>query len=230
MMPRTEPVTVSLRQRRLLSLLAALGGNVCNIDFQKLLYLHCVELGEKAPYEFVPYKRGAFSFTSYVDRRKLIERGLLEDVESAWKLTDLGRTVLGTDDSDYGEFIRRTASLRGDELVAETYRRFPHTAIRSEIAGQVLAGDIDALRRIQDAKPRMAGPALFTIGYEGRSLERYESSSLPSQEESMGQIAGWIRDGAAVALTCFEGEPHRCHRHCVAEAVERRLGLRATHL
>lgn len=61
-------------------------------------------------------------------------------------------------------------------------------------------------------------------------FERYESTSLPSQEESVGQIAAWIRDGAAVALTCFEAEPHRCHRHCVAEAVERRLHLRATHL
>ena len=61
------------RQRHLLSLLDALGGRVCGMDFQKLLFLYCHE-EEPAPYEFVPYKFGAFSFTSYADRRKLVER------------------------------------------------------------------------------------------------------------------------------------------------------------
>jgi hypothetical protein len=295
------PVQVSVRQRKLLGLLAALGGEIGNLDFQKLFYLRCVDLGDEAPYEFVPYKRGAFSFTSYADRRKLIERGLLEDVDSEWKITDQGRQALGADENVHGDFIRRTAPLRGDTLVAETYRRFPFTAIRSEIAAQVLAGDDAALRRIEDAKPRLVGPALFTIGYEGRSLEsylnvliqagvsvlcdvrrnplsrkygfakktlsgacagvgiryehlpelgiaseerrqlvtqedydalfdRYEADSLPSQGASIERIAGWMQKGDAVALTCFEGQPQRCHRHCVAEVVEHRFRLRATHL
>jgi hypothetical protein len=301
MTQRTEPVSLSVRQRGLLGLLSALGGKVGNLDFQKLLYLRCVDLGDAAPYEFVPYKRGAFSFTSYADRRKLIERGLLEDLDSEWKITDQGREALGADEIVHRDFIRRTANLRGDALVAETYRRFPFTAIRSEIAAQVLAGDDAALRRIEDAKPRSVDPALFTIGYEGRSLERYlnvlihagvsvlcdvrrnplsrkygfakktlsgacagvgiryehlpelgiaseerrqlvtqedydtlfdryEADSLPKEEASIDRIAGWIRENQAVALTCFEVEPHRCHRHCVAEAVERRLGIRAAHL
>lgn len=30
----------------------------------------------------------------------------------------------------------------------------------------------------------------------------------------------WVEAGERVALTCFEREPERCHRHCVAEALD----------
>ena len=66
------------RQRQLLTLLDALGGSVGFVDFQKLLFLYCEEPSSGRPYEFVPYKFGPFSFTSYADRRKLVERVLLE--------------------------------------------------------------------------------------------------------------------------------------------------------
>src|ERR1035438_1026155 len=42
-------------------------------------------------YDFVPYKFGAFSFTSYADKRKLIEEGLLAENDQNWKLTEAGR-------------------------------------------------------------------------------------------------------------------------------------------
>ena len=67
------------RQKRLLSLVDALGGEVGNLDFQKLLFLYCREVEDSPTYEFVPYKFGGFSFTSYADKRRLIERGLLAE-------------------------------------------------------------------------------------------------------------------------------------------------------
>lgn len=160
------------RQRHLLSLLHALGGRVGNLDFQKLLFLYCQEEAP-APYEFVPYKFGAFSFTSYADRRKLVERRLLADEENVWVLTDLGRRSLGTRTSAaVATFAAAHGRLKGDALVADTYRRFPYYATRSEIARKVLKGDANALQRIADARPsRIAG--LSTIGYEGLSLEGY---------------------------------------------------------
>ncbi len=57
--------------------------------------------------------------------------------------------------------------------MAETYRRYPYYAIRSEIAERVLAGDPAALARIDAERPPATRPGLATIGYEGRSLERY---------------------------------------------------------
>jgi len=79
------------RQKHLLALLSALGGRVDNLDFQKLLFLYCQEMESAPVYEFVPYKFGAFSFTSYADRRKLIEGGLLASDEHNWELSPEGR-------------------------------------------------------------------------------------------------------------------------------------------
>ncbi len=295
-LPAKRPPALSERQKRLLALLHAMGGSAKRLDFQKLLFLFSLEPAHQDLYEFVPYKFGAFSFTSYADCRKLVERGLLTGEETSWRLTDDGvAAAKHLQESDVPSFIQRVGALRGDALVADTYRRFPYYAIRSEIATRVLRGEAGALRAIDLARPRAAGPALLTIGYEGKTLEgylntllragctvlcdvrrnplsrkygfskstlghacegvgiryehvpelgiasdrrkgletqadyealfsEYEREDLPAQGEALERIRTWIRDGQRVALTCFEREPHSCHRHCVAEALER-LGL-----
>ncbi len=164
------------RQKRLLALVDALGGEVGNLDFQKLLFLYCREIETEPAYEFVPYKFGGFSFTSYADKRRLTEQGLLADEERVWRLTPEGRTLakvppmvrLGMDG-----FARRKATLRGDVLVAEAYRRHPYYAIRSEIAARLLAADAPARAAIDAARPPRGEPGLCTIGYEGSTLEGY---------------------------------------------------------
>lgn len=178
---RSPPVLFA-RQRLLLQLLESLGGEAGKLDFQKLLFLYCQETGEEAPYDFVPYKFGAFSFTSYADRRKLIERGLLEDDESLWRITDEGREAIGGRADLYlANFASRHRQLRGDALVAETYRRFPYFATRSEIAERVLAGDTAALARVRVAcTPPSSGAPLHTIGYEGHTLESYLNTLIGS--------------------------------------------------
>ena len=169
------------RQKRLLTLLEILGGEVASLEFQKLLFLYCQE--EETPtYEFVPYKYGGFSFTSYADKRRLIERGLLADEERTWKLTPAGRKAFSMAPSIRArmlQFSRLHSRLRGDVLVAEAYRRHPFYAIRSEMASRVLAGDSAALAAIAAARPG-SKPGLFTIGYEGRSLENYLNQLLKS--------------------------------------------------
>lgn len=168
------------RQRQLLQLLDALGGSAGKRDFQKLLFLYCQEsAGGTAPYDFVPYKFGAFSFTSYADGRKLAERGLLIEDEHRWELTDEGRKIIGrTPDMEIAMFAKRHRELRGDDLVADTYRRFPFFATRSEIAERVLKGDGPALARIAAIRAKATGPALSTIGYEGYTLESYLNTLL----------------------------------------------------
>lgn len=164
------------RQKRLLALVDAVGGEVGNLDFQKLLFLYCQEIEESPTYEFVPYKYGGFSFTSYADKRRLIDRGLLADKEKAWELTNEGRSAAAVESRvrmGMDRFAKNNTNLRGDELVAEVYRRHPYYAIRSEMAERVLAGDLDAKAAIMRARPKKALPGLCTIGYEGSSLEGY---------------------------------------------------------
>ena len=169
------------RQQHLLGLLGVLGGRVGATDFQKLLFLFCQEqlrTGRvRTPssfYDFVPYKHGAFSFTSYADRRRLVERGLLLETEQDWSLSTTGRGVADTvTDPRMNDFARRYRSLRGDALIAESYRRYPYYATRSAIAKRVLRKDREALGRVQSARPKVASSRLMTIGYEGLTLERY---------------------------------------------------------
>jgi len=294
--PQASAPRLFSRQRQLLALLEATGGRVRNLDFQKLLFLYCQDAGADPAYEFIPYKYGAFSFTSYADRRKLVDHGLLVDDSQNWQITEKGREVVGrTKNLLLTEFARLHRDLRGDSLVAETYRRFPYYAIRSEIAERVLRGDDPALARIAAARPPARTKALITIGYEGRTLEsylnelirsgvtvlcdvrrnpisrkygfskstlakgcegvgvryehlpelgiaseqrqsletqadydalfdEYERSSLPKQSDALAKIESWIQSGERVALTCYERLPHQCHRHCVAEALERKVG------
>jgi hypothetical protein len=282
------------RQRLLLALVDALDGAAASTDFQKLLFLYTREWEDEPSYDFVPYQFGSFSFSSYADKRKLIERGLLEDDPARWVLTATGRQAVRREPA-LAERTRRFALAqprRGDALIAEVYRRFPYYAIRSKIAERVLPAAADRAA-IAAARPAPQGPGVVTIGYEGRSLEaylnallqdsvtllcdvrrnplsrkygfakstlskacdnvgiryehlpelgiasedrrelktqadydalfaNYERTSLPSQGDALGKIFKWVRsEGQRVALTCYEAEPCQCHRHCVAEALER---------
>lgn len=175
--PDQSVAALPSRQRLLLQLLSALGGSAKNLDFQKVLFLYCQEPDSNKPFDFVPYKYGAFSFTSYADRRKLIAHGLIDDDEHQWKLTGLAKDMIDQD-MILGAFVESLGPIRGDELVADTYRRFPFYAIRSEIAHRVLKGEEDALARIQEEKSRMGSHPLQTIGYEGHSLESYLNALL----------------------------------------------------
>lgn len=286
------------RQRHLLALLQELGGSVGNTDFQKLLFLHCQEdfrcndlTSAPLPYEFVPYKYGAFSFTSYADRRRLAGLGLLTQDESVWQITETGRQVAsGARSSEIANFATRHSGSRGDALIAETYRAYPYYAIHSERAESLLQDDPDATQAIKACAPKRARGALFTIGYEGRSLESYlnsliragvsllcdvrknpisrkygfsrgtlqsactrlglrychhpelgvssdrrkalrsksdyaqlfryyRESVLSKHKRSLREIVKWLREGEAVALTCYEEDASMCHRSSAAAEV-----------
>jgi hypothetical protein len=177
----TDRTTTMLfeRQRLLLALTEALGGTVPQTDFQKLLFFYSREWEQEPSYEFVPYQYGGFSFTSYADKRRLIEKGLLADDDHHWQISEAGRKAVAGERAlreRTGRFAR-TTSLRGDALVADQYRRFPYYAVRSRIVNRVLE-DAVSRRAVEQAKPQSKGAGLVTIGYEGKSLERYLNQLL----------------------------------------------------
>lgn len=168
------------RQRVILTLLKALDGPIGHMDFQKLLFLYTKECEEKPSYEFVPYRFGGFSFTSYADKRRLIEVDLLEEDEQQWQLTKAGRQEAirrPVSPEQVARFCRQHAGLRGNTLIAEIYRRYPYYATRSEIVEKVLP-DVESRKRVAEASFNQSGPALLTIGYEGKCLEGYLNQLL----------------------------------------------------
>lgn len=168
------------RQQLLLSLVDALGAPAGHTDFQKLLFLFTMECEEVPSYEFVPYRFGGFSFTSYADKRKLIEKGFLEDNDQTWQLTEAGRQIARKQSVEPLRmmlFCRKHANLRGNALIIEQYTRFPYYASRSELLDK-LPLEQEALERINAARPKRRAAGLLTIGYEGRSLESYLNELL----------------------------------------------------
>jgi len=75
------------------------------------------------------------------------------------------------------QFAKRNATLRGDALVAVAYRRHPYYATRSEIVERVLPKTADRAK-VAAARPVRLPPGLVTIGYEGKTLERYLNQLL----------------------------------------------------
>lgn len=290
------------RQRLLLTLLDGLGESVAPRDFQKLLFLYTKEWEATPSFEFVPYRFGCFSFTSYSDKRRLMDAGFLVEDEHEWQLSASGRQLVQDRPLaplSVTKFCRLYADLRGDALIAEVYRHYPYYAIRSEIVEKVLP-DETSRQRIADARPSHHEPGVLTIGYEGKCLEKYLNqliqagvtllcdvrrnplsrkygfskrtlskacegvgiryehvpelgiasdqrrnlktqtdydalftvyvrTMLPHQKASLSRIREWVADDRhRVALTCFEQLPMKCHRHCVAEALEQDKGHRLT--
>jgi len=126
------------RQKLLLAMLDASGGGLNRVDFQKLLFLFTQTCEQVPSYEFVPFKKGSYSFTSVADK----------------------------------------ARLRGDSLIACSYREYPYWATRSRIAETVLHGNDAALAAIERVRPVRSIAKLCSIGYEGRSLEGYLNALL----------------------------------------------------
>ena len=167
------------RQRVLLELLDALNEPVGPTDFQKLLFLYTCE-GEPSPsYDFVPYRFGCFSFTSFADKRRLIDQGLIEEDEM-WKLTEKGRRIARggeTSPLPMARFAKQYKNLRGNALVADVYQRYPYFATRSEIVDKVLPKREDRAR-VEAARPAKKTPGLVTLGYESKTLEAYLNQLL----------------------------------------------------
>jgi uncharacterized protein (DUF488 family) len=52
----------------------------------------------------------------------------------------------------------------------------------------------------------------------------YRRETLPQQSDSLERIHQWVETGQLVALTCYEADPQRCHRQCIAIELEKRFG------
>jgi hypothetical protein len=160
------------RQKLLLGLLQALGGRQNRTDFQKILFL-LTRRQAKPAYDFVPYHFGCFSWQSYADLRALGTRGFLAEGDE-WRLAQDANhldTLTAPDRALVESLIAELDGLRGNDLVRQVYLKDPYYAIHSRIAGEILTPS--ELEAVESARPMQSETTLFTIGYEGRSLDAF---------------------------------------------------------
>ena len=166
---------INKRQKILLALLEELGGKLPNTDMQKYLFLvsRCQGKGNRS-YHFIPYKYGCFSFSSYSDKRKLIEEKILKDSEN-WELSvDQSGFYLmlpNEDKSAIKKIKENFGHLSGKKLIRHIYLKYPYYAINSEILGDVL--NESEIIQVKACIPKNEISAIYTIGYEEKTLEEY---------------------------------------------------------
>jgi uncharacterized protein (DUF488 family) len=166
------------RRKILLALLQIFGGSLTKTDLQKYLFLFNVEEDEPV-YEFIPYKYGCYSPQSNQDLTTLSKYKIIEDSENYWKVIDRTNyiTQLKTDDKiRLLNFHSRFNKLKGDALIKYVYENHPYYAINSKIAKQLL--NAEKYNEVLNCKPKQNDYALFTIGYEGKTVEYYTNQLI----------------------------------------------------
>ncbi|MBS1753566.1 MAG: DUF488 family protein [Ferruginibacter sp.] len=162
------------RRKIILGLLQAFGNKLPQIKLYKLL-LVVTKQQQKPEYDFVPYQYGCYSFSLHADLEAMYKQGLLKEDEkkTIYKLDNKSYFSLLTENdkkiilSVYRQFERSTTN----DIIRYTYRQFPFTAIKSKIAEDLLSKD--DFENVISSKPVSGKTTLFTIGYEGISLEAY---------------------------------------------------------
>ena len=162
------------RRKILLALLEVFEGHLSAIQMQKYLFLF-TRLQVNKVYGFVPYKYGCFSFQANQDLVTLNTYGYLKNDDNGYSLVEHNQSYLAQLDMFDQQFIRDIyntfSGMSQEELIAYTYIHYPYYAINSSIAAQVLTRA--QLDKVLNQKPSKTSPQLFTIGYEGVSLEEY---------------------------------------------------------
>jgi len=161
------------RRKILLALLQLFNGELEKIRLQKLLFLF-TQRQENRTYDFVPYKFGCFSYSANADLTTMANKAILTETESHFKRNEKTDYLKLLNDSDRNQLLEIKHSygkMSTNALMKHTYVNFPYWTIKSKIAESILTQD--DLEKINQSKPQSTKTVLFTIGYEGISLESY---------------------------------------------------------
>lgn len=161
------------RRKILLAFIDIFGGTIDKPYLQKMLFL----LGqhqEKPVYEFIPYHYGSYSFTVQWDINALCDRALLQEDEYTITLLEKRDYLQGLHPRDAQTMHALWSKYRKtsrNELLQELYEQYPYYATRSKLLNEVLGKE--AQQRVEQYRHVEQRTVLFTVGYEGRSLEHY---------------------------------------------------------
>ncbi|HEY2841591.1 MAG TPA: DUF488 family protein [Pirellulales bacterium] len=170
------------RQRLILALLREIDAPLTPTVFVKLMFLmrQSDPLGTDSPfYDFVPYKFGPFSFALYRELAALRRDGYVNPDETSVtfspknaqlvddaisRLTPPQRSAVKSVVREHGGTAQRT-------LIKNIYRNHPWYATRSELT--------DCQPAQLPARPK-ADPAVYTVGYEGKSIDSFFDGLMQS--------------------------------------------------
>lgn len=163
------------RQKIVLALLLQANKHISSLVFVKLMFLLHQEpelRDENSFYDFVPYKYGPFSFTLYRELDGLRQNGYIKHEENRIALCEENRKsvmeIVRSVPLPMLIVVGKTLKISGGKspstLVKEIYTRYPWYASKSELT---------ALKPNSSDRKKRFHPAVYTAGYEGRSVDSF---------------------------------------------------------
>jgi uncharacterized protein (DUF488 family) len=161
------------RRKVILALLQIFEGKIDKISLQKLLFLFA-QGQKKADYDFIPYQYGCYSYSANADLIVMVKRGLLSETSSHFisnETTDYYNLLKEIDKKLMLEIKTLYGKMNTNALMKHTYLNFPYWAINSLKAKEILSSE--QFKKVDSIRPKNNETILYTIGYEGISLEEY---------------------------------------------------------
>ena len=165
------------RRKIILSLLQKFNGELLSTPLQKYLFLLTRMQKDKA-FDFIPYKYGCYSLQANHDLMVLEKMGYVVREQNknsiSWKLIskdDFIGAIKKEDIACLNNVFRTFNEYHTNDLIKHTYLNYPFWAINSTILTDVLTEEERMIVLAQ--RKQTTEKTLFTIGYEGISLEMY---------------------------------------------------------
>ncbi|MCL2813334.1 MAG: DUF488 domain-containing protein [Oscillospiraceae bacterium] len=155
------------RQRFLLDFIRQLENGVTNTELQKLVFMHTMK-NKTDLYEFIPYKFGAYSFQLAEDL----------DILNKDEYLVLGETRVKAAGEYSQTNLFNIETERGNDLIRKAYREYPYYTINSETINNLFYGTEAEQFNSVKQKYIQSEQSLFTIGYEGKSIEAFINSLI----------------------------------------------------
>lgn len=176
------------RRKILLALLQKFGGSLSKMDLQKYMFLFNKEKVEPY-YEFIPYHYGCYSFQLNQDLSTLTKYKIVGTSESNLHLLDRANYFLQLKAEDKRLLLNvhdRYSTIKGNDLVKFVYERHPYFAINSKIAESLL--NTTKYNEVLRSKPYEDDYSIFSIGYEGKTVEHYTNQLIRANVKMLCDI------------------------------------------
>jgi len=161
------------RRKIILALIQAFDDHLPKISLQKLLFLF-TDRQVRPEYGFVPYKYDCYSFSANADLTAMVGHGQLSEDQTSFTKTDSADYIKMLSEKDKKILFDIKAAygkLTTNALMKLTYLNYQYYAINSIKAKEIL--NEEQYDKVLKAKPVNDNRVLYTIGYEGISLEAY---------------------------------------------------------
>ena len=161
------------RRKIILAILQAFDGILPKISLQKLLFLF-TNRQTKPDYDFVPYLYGCYSFSANADLTAMVRHEQLSEDKTSFSkicISDYVKTLNEKDKKILIDIKNNYGKLAPHTLMKLTYLNYRYHAINSVKAKEILTDEQYLM--VINARPINNQTILYTIGYEGISLEEY---------------------------------------------------------